>query len=42
MGASLNSSTPVGATVVKSGWVGLYGRQGVVGKLTLHRQAEVS
>ena len=36
------SSTPVGARVVKGGWVGLYGRPGVVGKLTVHRQAQVS
>jgi hypothetical protein len=27
---------------VKSRWVGVWGRQGVVGKRTMHRQAEVS
>ena len=35
-------STSVGARVVKGGWVGLYGRPGVVGKLIVHRQAVVS
>jgi len=28
--------------VVKGGWVGLYGRPGVVGELIVYRQAEVS
>ena len=37
-----SSSKLVGARVVKGGWVGLYGRPGVVGKLTVHRKAEVS
>ncbi len=35
-------STPVGARVVKGGRVGLDGRPGVVGMLTVHRQAKVS
>ena len=37
-----SSSTPVGARVVKGGREGLYGRPGVVGTLTVRRQAEVS
>jgi len=38
----MDTMATVGARVVKGGWVGLYGRPGVVGKLIVHRQAVVS
>ncbi len=38
----MDTMATVGARVVKGGWVGLYGRPGVVCKLIVHRQAEVS
>src|SRR6266566_5591307 len=37
------ATPPVGASVVRSGWVGLHGRPwGGVGTLTIHRQAQFS